>query len=310
MNSIFFNKKVIKYLFILMLAWVHFAFAQSELTSETVSAQRADYTKGMLNEDIDLITEYFETQVRLMPEAFPTVMGLVNARAYFEAMFRQFDIVDYQRTAIEQLNMGAYVASFGRFTLKMTNPSGVTRHLQGKYVNLWTTNSKGNWRVVTDSWNFDHQIDFKEEFAFAHVPSTVMAMEQHLPIDSPALVELAAYNGLTNQAILMRDATTIGLMYDDNATVFANYTPPIQGRKEIDAYWERHIPELPSFESLQNRTNFVKDLGQYVLQYSSHIVAWRSGVYSGVNTGKHVRIWKRGDDGRLKTYRRVSSYDK
>jgi ketosteroid isomerase-like protein len=174
---------------------------------------------------------------------------------------------------------------------------------------LWdTTNNRA--ALLTDIWNYDHAIDFKEELIFAEIPSTVTALEAHLPINTPVLFELAAYGALSDITVPLRDDKVLVQFYAHDAKIMSNYRPIIEGMNAIKDYWSEHAKALASFEKLQSRTDKVEQAGGFTLHYGSHIANWRSDEYSGVSTGKHLRIWRREPDGILKTYVLISAYDK
>lgn len=66
---------------------------------------------------------------------------------------------------------------------------------------------------------------------------------------------------------------------------------------------------MPIFEKLDIRNDRIDDLGKYVIEYASHIAVIRNGDYSGVGTGKDIRIWRREAGGSLKIFRHMAMYD-
>lgn len=72
---------------------------------------------------------------------------------------------------------------------------------------------------------------------------------------------------------------------------------------------QTYANQISSMEGLQQRSTKLDEIGNFVIQYSAHIAIWRSGEHSGVNTTKHIRIWERQADGRLKARALASAYD-
>jgi hypothetical protein len=91
--------------------------------------------------------------------------------------------------------------------------------------------------------------------------------------------------------------------------MFYSGTPVVKGRKEIDAHLEEHAKHLPVFEKLDIRTDHIDDLGRYVIEYGTHIAIVRDGDWSGVATGKDLRVWRRDERGALRICRGVAMYD-
>lgn len=295
--------------FLWALVGVGRVFASDIQLAEEFDVKRAAYSKGMMTEDSQLLAQYYADDIRLMPEANPTILGKTNAQLFFAALFVRFDVTAYQRVQTDVVIMDDHRAEIGNFELKMTNSQGKEYDINGKYMMIWRLDAS-EFKLTADIWNFDGWIDHHGELTFRNVPSTVLALEQHLPINTPILFELAAYGVLADHTVPMRDASVLTQFYSDDAIVLPNNRSMIRGLQAIRDYWDVHVNELPGFEKLQSRTNKVEVLGQYVLQYSSHIASWRSGENSGVSTGKHIRIWQRVPQGGLKTRVLISAYDR
>ncbi|MEJ7644851.1 MAG: hypothetical protein WKF87_09665 [Chryseolinea sp.] len=90
--------------------------------------------------------------------------------------------------------------------------------------------------------------------------------------------------------------------------VYSNH-PIYQGKKEVTEFLKDHVTHLPVFEKLDIRNDRIDNLGEYVVEYASHIAMIRNGDWSGVNTGKNITIWKREKDCSLKIFRGMAMYD-
>jgi len=110
---------------------------------------------------------------------------------------------------------------------------------------------------------------------------------------------VAAFNGLMEATVSQHDAKIWSQFYSDDGILFSKGNPLNEGRKAIDEYLEK----------LDIRNDEIDYLGTYVIEYASHVANWRYGESSGVNTGKNIRIWRRGPDGSLKMFRQIGSYD-
>jgi hypothetical protein len=110
--------------------------------------------------------------------------------------------------------------------------------------------------------------------------------------------------------IMQHDAKIWSQFYSDDGMFLYSRHPVYKGRKALDEFLEKHVKEdMPIFEKLDIRNDQIDDLGDYVIEYASHIANWRKGEYSGINTGKDIRIWRRGVDCSLKIFRAMGMYD-
>jgi hypothetical protein len=120
---------------------------------------------------------------------------------------------------------------------------------------------------------------------------------------------LAALNKLQESVISQHDGKTWALFYADDVILLSNHGSVVTGRKAIDEYSLAHAKALPVFEKLDLRIDRIDDLGKYVVEYATGVVAWKVDDYSGVNLGKNIRIWRRSDNGALQIWRAISMYD-
>jgi ketosteroid isomerase-like protein len=284
-------------------------YATAEQNKITFDIQSESYANAVAREDMQALSEHFlDTSVFLL-QAFPSIHTKPHIQQYFTRLFEQNLVTSFSRDPIEVVNMGQKQAEAGQFILDFIDSSGNARRIKGSYLTIWRSFPSSNAKIEVDLWNFDTAVDFKHTFVFDDIPSTVTAYEPHLPISSDASIEIAAYSALIKESVLLRDGHVLSNLYSKDGLIIPNHNPPIKGHDAISTYWNEHILEIPSLEGLQQRTTKLEDLGQYVIQHSSHIVVWRAGQYSGVNTGKHIRIWQRQPSGRLKIRILASAYD-
>ena len=281
-----------------------------EKTAGYLKKFRSDYTKSILDRKPEMILGYYSENIRLMPEFQKTVMGKSNAMTYYKAFSGRFEIQEYSREELEIIDLGSRVVEFGMFSVKLKLKStGKEHELKGKYENIWEKAADGKLSLITEAWNYNHQVTIAEHLIFAEVPTVNIALQAHLPVNSSISFELAAYNRLQEVVITQHDAKMWSQFYTDDHMLFYSNTPIYKGRKEIDAFLEEHVKHLPVFEKLDIRNDHIDALGDYVIEYASHIAIIRNGDWSGVSTGKNTRIWRREKDGSLKIFRGVGMYD-
>jgi hypothetical protein len=206
--------------------------------------------------------------------------------------------------------MGGYVNDWGTFTMKVTHRATKRSYdLPGKYMDLWKMNTSGELFIVCQAWNYAQRIDFSEQLKFPEVPIRNVALAAHTTINDHVTFQLAGYNEVMESIIIQHDARLWKMFYtDDSNFLYSNY-PVILGRKAIDGFLDEHVGGLPVFEKLDIRNDEVIDLGAYVIEYASHTAFVRGENWSGVGTGKDLRIWRRGSDCSLKIYRHIGMYD-
>ena len=275
-----------------------------------LAAYRSDYAHSMLDERVERLQAYYGETVRFMPEYQKTVMGKLQTLTYHRAFVTRFTVQTYTRQAAEILDLGTQVMERGGFTVKLVlKSSGKAVELTGKYVTIWQKREPGKLALLTEAWNYSHPIDLGEQLRFEQVPAVHVALQAHLPINSPIRFEIAALNRLMEQTITQHDAALWAqFMTDDGMFIYSNH-PIYQGRQALNGFLVKHAQELPIFEKLDIRTDRIDHLGTYVIEYASHCANWRTGEASGVTTGKDLRIWRREGNGALKIFRQMAMYD-
>jgi ketosteroid isomerase-like protein len=272
---------------------------------------RSDYVKSMLTSKYEGIQPYYADNVRLMPEFQKTVVGKNNALLYYQAFSKKFDIKSYDRKEVEVLDLGKRVVELGTFDMNIiAKETGKEYNVKGKYQNFWITEPNQEPILVTEAWNYNHSLEIENDLRFLEVPCVDVALQAHVPVTNNLSFELAALNRLMETAIIQSDAKLWAQFYSDDGMFIYSRHPIYEGRKALDAFLEKHIKEdMPIFEKLDIRNDEIVDLGDYVIEYASHIANWRNGEYSGVNTGKDIRIWRRGANCSLKIFRSMAMYD-
>ena len=271
---------------------------------------RSDYVRAVLAGAPGGILGYYAEDIRLMPEFQKTVMGKPHAASYHRAFAGRFAVQAYERRETEVLDLGQRVVEHGVFIVRLTvKATGAPHELRGKYQDVWARRPDGGLSLVSAAWNYSHATGIDGQLRFADVPATDVALQAHVPVNSPISFELAALNRLAEVTIAQHDARIWGQFYADDAALMYSRHPVYAGRAAIDGFLAAHARELPVFEALDIRTDRIDDLGRYVVEYASHIGSFRVGDQSGVNTGKNTVIWRREPAGALKVFRGMAMYD-
>ena len=270
---------------------------------------RNDYCQSLKNKVTAGLDQYLSENIRLMPEFQKTIVGRNNVIAYWVNFVARFDIEISTRAETEILDLGDRIFETGVSVLKMKlRNSGKVRELKGKYIDLWEK-TDDRIQLITSAWNYDHAIDFHNELRFIDVPCVNVALEPHVPVKDPVSFELAALNRLMESVITQHDAAIWSQFYSDDGSFLYTGTLPVQGRKAIDEFFVQHAKDLPVFEKLDIRNDRIDELGEYIIEYASHIAIWRRNEYSGMNLGKDLRVWRREPNGSLKIFRHIGMYD-
>ena len=280
-----------------------------EKTSAFLKFFQSDYSKGKLDGKFENMQHYYADDIRLMTEFQKTVIGKDNVLHYHKAFAARFEVKSYTREQLEILDLGQRVAEFGFFTLNtIVKSTSKELQLKGKYITIWKREN-GKLSLVTEGWNYNHQVDNGDQLRFTDVPVVDIALQAHSPINTNISFELAALNRLAEATISEHDAKIRARFYADDAIVFTQGHSIQKGRKAIDEYYEQHVKEMPVFEKLDIRNDRIDEAGEYVIEYASHIAIIRSGDFSGVFTGKDLAIWRREKNGSLKIFRHIGMYD-
>ncbi|MFD2561199.1 hypothetical protein [Aquimarina rubra] len=268
-----------------------------------------DYIKGMLEVNTEIFTQYYAPDIRLMPAFQKTLLGKENASIYHKAFFDRFEILDYKRENIEILDLDTQLSVLGTFVMKLRlKNSEKVEELQGKYMDIWKK-EHNKLSLISEIWNYNHHTDLTEQLKFDNVPGTVLAFQGHLPIDTNVRFEIEAINNFTEEFIAYRDHKLWSQLYANDVIAMFSYKPMYRDKKSLGVFIKKHVEELPIFEKLDIRNNHIDDLGDYVVNYASHIANWRNDSYSGISTGKGIKIWRREPNGSLKIVRQIATYD-
>jgi ketosteroid isomerase-like protein len=272
---------------------------------------RSDYIKSMLDKKPEKIQAYYSENIRLMPAFQKTVLGKSNAASYHKAFLTRFDINDFKRNEIEILDLGTQVLEIGKLTMRIRlKTTGKEYELTGTYLNIWEELKNGELSIITEAWNYDrHYAEFHEYLRFEEVVAVHAALQPNVPVNSNISFELAALNRLLDATVTQHNANVWSQYYTDDAMLVPSYYPLCRGRKAVNEYIETHVKELPVFEELDIRNDRIDNLGNYIIEYASHIASWKNGESSGVSLGKNIRIWRREPDHSLKLFRSMGMYD-
>ncbi len=271
---------------------------------------RSDYAEALVKGETQRTTARLADDIRLMPAYQWTVLGKSNAAVYYAAFLGRFQVREFRRELGGMADFGGRIGEYGTFKQTLVRRgTDEERHLEGKYLDLWTREADGGLRLSTQIWNYDQPLDFADELRFAEVPAVRTAFAAHVPVKAGISFELAALNELHGVAITQHDAGRWALFFADDAVLIPTYTGIRRGRAAIDEFIAAHAREMPVFEKLDIRNDRIDDLGAYVIEYASHVANWRSGDASGVNTGKDLRIWRREAGGGLRFFWQMGNYD-
>lgn len=282
----------------------------AETSPARLDVFRADYVKSMSDGNPEIVAAYYADEVRLMPEYQKTVIGKSHALSYHKAFAARFGVRKYGRTKVEILDLGARVVELGLFTMEVTiRSSGRVHELKGKYQNIWGKSGRGELSLITEAWNYSHHTPLAEQLRFEEVPAVHVALRAHVPVTNGISFELAALNKLMEVTIAQHDHKVWAQFYADDGMFIYSHHPLYRGRKALDDFLAKHVGELPIFEKLDVRNDRIDELANHVIEYASHIAVVRAGDFSGVSTGKDIRIWRREPGGALKIFRAMAMYD-
>ncbi len=268
-------------------------------------------TTSMLAGQPELLSPFVNDTARLMPEFQMTVMNKVNVLQYYSSFARRFNVNSFSRTRSELLKLDDHwIIDWGLFETHLKHrDTGKEYELRGKYMDVWKRNSQGTLTLVTQAWNFNHQIDFGDLLRFSDVVTVNVAIGAHVTVQSRISFELAAYSELMRSTVQLHDSVRWSMFYADDGNFMYSNHPVYNGRRALNAFFKEHAAQLPIFENLDLRTDHIENLGKFVIEYSSHTAFVRGGNWSGTGTGKDLRVWRREQDGTLRIFRHIAMYD-
>jgi ketosteroid isomerase-like protein len=276
----------------------------------TLDAFRDAQERGFPGATHEGLLAHLSEDVRLMPAYQKTVLGKVNATTYYRAFLKRFNVTEYDRQPIEMVDLGQRVMEIGRFNMTLSLKGRSESHtFAGKYMDIWSKAPDGKLLLVTAAWNHDQLPAIADQLRFDDVPAVHMALQARLPVSAGTGLELAALNKLHEYVVSQHDGKTWAKFFADDAISLANHGGVVAGRKAVDEYIWAHAKALPVFEQLDLRIDRIDDLGRYVIEYGTGVVAWKVDDYSGVNLGKNILVWRRGENGGLQIWRSISMYD-
>ncbi|MEI9920135.1 MAG: nuclear transport factor 2 family protein [Bacteroidota bacterium] len=285
--------------------------SHSQSDSETVSYLkqfRVDYKRSMIEKNPGLLSVYYSSTIRLMPEFQKTIVGKNNALLFQRLFCDRFEVKEYERTEVEIHDLKSKVLEIGMFTMKVKLMNTI-HNITGKYFNIWDKSTGGTLLLETEAWNYNHKIDFGDQLKFNEVPVVDVAMASHVPINDNISFELAALNSFIEAIVSSHDPKLWLQLYTDDGMFCYSGNPIKKGKKDLGEFFIEHCKDLPVFEKLSVRNDHIDHLGEFIIEYASHVAVIRSGDFSGVFTGKDLAIWRREKDGSLKIFRHIGMYD-
>jgi len=269
---------------------------------------RRDFVQCQSDHKFERLQNYYDDDLRFMPEFQKTVMGKKNADLYNQAFAKHFDIRNYERRDTEVIDLGERVVEIGFFTATLSPKNKQPIAMRGKYLDLWKKRN-GELSLITQAWNYDLSLPWESEFQLDEVPSENVALRAHVPVKDNISFEITAINSLMENTISQHDGKIWSLVYSDDGSFLYSRTAPIVGRAALDSFLKEHAGGTVVFERLAIRNDRIDDLGKYVIGYASHVAVVRGDNFSGVTTGKDLAIWRREPSGPLKVFRHIAMYD-
>ena len=117
----------------------------------------------MLKGDAGSISAFLDNHVRLMPEFQMTVKDKDNVMLYYAAFHKRFSVAVYSRQSMETLDLGERVVEWGEFTQEIMQRTTKSKlELRGKYMDVWIKGADARLTLVTQAWNYNHDINFAD----------------------------------------------------------------------------------------------------------------------------------------------------
>jgi hypothetical protein len=180
--------------------------------------------------------------------------------------------------------------------------------LSGKYWNVWTTQSDGNFKLTGESFGYFHQV--------THPETLVIPGNSKQPDDSDITskkeipFELKAYNALMEKGVRTRDGNLRADFFTEDGTFFPFADTAVTGIGKIRPYLVAYSSGgTVSIDSIMCYTYAFENANEYVLEYDMFKVKWSLPDATGRTEGKGIRIWKRQPDRSLRLYREIGTHN-
>ena len=238
----------------------------------------------------------FQQDGILMADYQSELKGIDNISRYYDSLFLNNSISDYQMTSHELFDFGNTVVDIGNFQWLREK-----RNESGKYWNVWKKDVTGTYRLFTQAFGFFHKIDTPTLLSFK-----ISSMKLR---EDTSSFELQAYNALMEKAVRERSGMLRTEFFTDDAIFYPFEDSPKVSKKVLLPYLIAYNSGDVTIPSIKIFTTYQASFGEYILEYNGFNVDWQSGNYQGSTTGKGVRIWRRQPNGSLKILREIGLHD-
>ncbi|MEL6853389.1 MAG: hypothetical protein AAFP92_33065, partial [Bacteroidota bacterium] len=262
--------------------------------------------KSLLSGNAVVRKGFYAADAYLLGEYQPVLKGAEAIGRYHAAFLDRFAVSQFESERLELLDLGGWLLETGTFDMTVSAKNATaSESLPGKYQTLWRQAENGQWEVFAEAWNYSRPV---EDWGRFHFPE--IAPYDHLASPWPKVpLQVQALNQLSEEIISGHDAERWTELYDTQGMLLYSHSPLYQGKSAVGAHLQEHVKGLPTFRRLDIGTFFLIELKDYIVELGNHYVDWAFEDQQGISTGKNIRTWKKGKDGRLRVYRQVAMYD-
>ncbi|MDB4292981.1 hypothetical protein N9954_06185 [Maribacter sp.] len=259
--------------------------------------------KAAITKDFGKIEKQYTDDAILMAEYQPTIEGRETIALYYNEIFKRQQIKSYTKEITEIINLDSTFIEIGIFKKVFLEADTDTEQVQnGKYWNTWALAKNDSLKLKGEAFGFFHPIENPNSL-LVDLPENGRQAANNVPL------ELRAYRALGEKGVQERDGILRAEMYshDGKFMPFADTTKT--GMSELQPYLIAYNSGNVKIDSIHTYTHRYENHQDYILEYSKFYVSWQVPNFSGVTTGKGVRIWKREEDNTLRIFRQLGSHN-
>jgi ketosteroid isomerase-like protein len=308
-------KRITSSLTLLMFLTIFSVKAQSPKVKNTLKTKieiaNRQLAKAMIAEDVEGLAAFYAPNTVFMPEYQQTITGVDGIKAYFKELFNRRKTTVFNKKIMEVIDIEGTVAEIGTFNVEYqaTNDTKTTT-LNGKYINIWTVQKDGSLTLHGESYGYFHAVDSPLSHVVNNSKQPSDSYDNaELKKNDPIYFELLALNALNEKCIRTRDGNLRADFYTQDA-IFMPFADSMKvGATAIQEHLIAYNRGNVTIDTINVFSTYIKNAGQYVVEYPRFYVKWNVPNISGVGSGKGIRIWRRMPDCSLKMYREIGVHD-
>jgi len=268
--------------------------------------------ESALKNDLEKRLSIYNQDPICMPDHQVSMQGISHLKLYHKSIFEQQKLTAYEKKITKIYPIKNRIIEIGSFEKTGTRTSDQSTFLhQGKYLNVWTFDKNDQLKLAIETWNYDAPIE-----DLTSILVDVPAAENHGTFDiqkdlsSRQSMQLAEVKTIIKKGVKERDGNLRATIYHDDAIFMPHDEPMMIGKEQIIEHLIAYNSGNVTIDSIHGGTNWVENLGDFILESSNYYVEWHVENFSGIGKGKGIRLWKKTKEGKQKILLNIALRDK